>query len=695
MSVFTLFTAHAAGRQTNTIYPNKAPITSAADLEAAARVDHVAAEYLANQRSNHGFVSSDCLVMDIDNDHTEDPADWVTAQDLAGHLADVEFMTATSRNHNLPKGVKATRPRFHVYFPIHQVTDAAAYAGLKKSLADRFTFFDPGAVDAARFLYGHPTPQVETFTGTMTIDQWLTTQAEVDAFAAFDAATLTIGEGSRNATLSRFAGRVLIRYGVGEQARALFNRKAGLCDPPLPQAEVEAIWRSATKFAGKVAADPSYISPTAYQALTSLKPDDYTDVGQAEAMATEYADKIRYSMATHWLAYDGGVWVENDLLAQAVAQELTTRQLEEAQALLEQASTLMADTGATQAIASASSKAKGIESLSQAQQAAYQQLEDATAYYKFVLGRRRSANIAATLKEAQPLLEVRASELDSNPYLLCTPQATFDLREGPGSGRDNTPADLITLQTAVSPSDAGRDLWEQALAVTFQGDNELIGYVQRVCGLAAIGKVMLEALIIAYGDGRNGKSTFWNTIARVLGTYSGSISADTLTVGVRRNVKPELAEARGKRLLIAAETEEGVRLSTSNVKQLASTDKIAAEKKFKDPFSFTPSHSLVLYTNHLPRVGAMDEGIWRRLIVIPFTATITGAADVKNYADHLFTHAGGAILAWIMEGARLIHAENYHLTPPACVLEASMAYREEKIGRASCRERGGRWGGAG
>lgn len=113
-------------------------------LEAAARTDHVAAEYLANQRSNHGFVSSDCLVMDIDNDHTEDPADWVTPQDLAGQLADVEFMTATSRNHNLPKGVKAARPRFHVYFPIHQVTDPAAYAGLKKSWPTGSPSLTPG-----------------------------------------------------------------------------------------------------------------------------------------------------------------------------------------------------------------------------------------------------------------------------------------------------------------------------------------------------------------------------------------------------------------------------------------------------------------------------------------------------------------------------------------------------------------------
>lgn len=98
------------------------------------------------------------------------------------------------------------------------------------------------------------------------------------------------------------------------------------------------------------------------------------------------------------------------------------------------------------------------------------------------------------------------------------------------------------------------------------------------------------------------------------------MSADALTMGCKRNVKPELAEAKGKRLLIASELEEGVRLNTSIIKQLCSTDEIFAEKKYKDPFSFTPSHTLVLYTNHLPRVGANDPGTWRRLIVIPFHA---------------------------------------------------------------------------
>ena len=70
--------------------------------------------------------------------------------------------------------------------------------------------------------------------------------------------------------------------------------------------------------------------------------------------------------------------------------------------------------------------------------------------------------------------------------------------------------------------------------------------------IKANGKVYVEALIIAYGEGRNGKSTFWNTIAKVMGTYSGNISADALTVGCRRNVKPELAETKGKRILIAS-----------------------------------------------------------------------------------------------------------------------------------------------
>lgn len=677
MSPMTMYTATVAGQQNNAHYPNRHEVSTAADLEAVARLDHVVAEYQGGRRSSTNFLSSDCLVMDVDNSHTDNQADWITPEALAGRLLGVGFMTATSRNHMKAKGAQSARPRFHVYFPITPVTNAETYAGVKKQLAARFEFFDPNAVDAGRFIYGHLAPEVTSHDGDKLLDEWLVEAVDADMFAAFDAATQAIAPGARNATLSRFAGRVLVRYGDSPQARELFDRKAGLCEPPLPGMEVEAIWASALRFANKVATSPGYVPPEVYAALTGLKPEDFTDVGQADTLAGEYASKIRYSLATRWLVFEGGFWVENDLSAQGVAQELTARQLDEANAHVAQAWERMQATGADLVIASASSKARGAAKLVGAQIDAFTAHEEALAYRKFALNRRLSRNITATLREAGPILQVRTRDLDQDPYLLNTPTATYDLRLGLGSGRPNDPADLITKQTSCDPSAEGAEIWAEALNVFFQGDQELIGYVQRIVGLAAIGQVFVEALVIAYGDGRNGKSTFWNTIARVLGNYSGSISADALTVGVRRNVKPELAEARGKRLLIAAETEEGMRLSTSNVKQLASTDEISAEKKFKDPFAFTPSHTLILYTNHLPRVGAMDAGIWRRLIVIPFEAKIEGSSDIKNYADYLYQHAGGAILAWIMDGARLIHTEDYHLNPPRQVVEASAAYRED------------------
>ena len=267
------------------------------------------------------------------------------------------------------------------------------------------------------------------------------------------------------------------------------------------------------------------------------------------------------------------------------------------------------------------------------------------------------------------------ANLDSVPFLLNLPSGTSDLRTGKVRAHD--PADYLTRQTDIDPSQEGMDIWLDALETFFQNDQALIDYVQEIVGLAAIGKVYVEALIIAYGEGRNGKSTFWNTIARVLGTYSGNMSADTLTVGCKRNVKPEMAEARGKRLIIAAELEDSTRLNTSKVKQLCSTDQVFAEKKFKSPFAFTPTHTLVLYTNHLPKVGATDAGIWRRLIVIPFNARIQGSSDVKNYADYLFVNAGGAVLSWIIEGAQRVIAKDFHLVQPEVVRNAIGAYRDE------------------
>lgn len=136
----------------------------------------------------------------------------------------------------------------------------------------------------------------------------------------------------------------------------------------------------------------------------------------------------------------------------------------------------------------------------------------------------------------------------------------------------------------------------------------MMDYVQQTVGLAAIGKVYQEALIIAYGEGSNGKSTFWNAIAKVLGSYSGSMSADSLTVGCKRNVKPEMAELKGKRLVIAAELEEGMRLNTSIVKQLCSTDEISAEKNIRTrsntPRPIRSSYTPIIFPGSVPMMTA-------------------------------------------------------------------------------------------
>lgn len=668
---FTLYTANTAGNQANCVYPNEAQITDKASFEEAIKYDHVCAKFKGNYRSNDNFEHTNVLPMDCDNDHSDNPRDWVYPLDVAMAFSGVAFIVSYSRNNMKAKGGKSARPRFHVYFQIPEMTDGREYANLKIKVQQYFPYFDEGALGEARFLYATEDPNVEVFDGEMSIADFF----YKDGFAEFDARTDEIAEGSRNNTMSRIAGKLVKRYGYTDTAQAMFMKEAEKCNPPLDDLELDKIWYSAGKFAAKVAGQEGYIPPEVYNAGSILKPTDFSDVGQAVVMASEYGGKLRYSPATDYLVYNGSFWEESAPKAQGISQELTERQLEEADAEMKRAMDEMVRNGAFEIIgAMGVKKAEG--SLNSMQRQALDMFKAAQEYKKYAIKRRDSKYIASTLKEGRPMLEVAQNSLDANEFMLNCPSGTVDLRKGAASIKDHDPEDFITKQTSVDPGETGMKLWHDALSTFFQGDKQLVDYVQKIVGLSAIGKVYVEALIIAYGEGRNGKSTFWNVVSRVLGTYSGNISADMLTVGCRRNVKPELAEAKGKRLLIAAELEEGMRLNTSNVKQLCSTDEIYAEKKYKDPFSYTPTHTLVLYTNHLPKVGAIDKGTWRRLIVIPFGAKIEGSADIKNYADYLFENAGGAILTWIIEGAKKVIADDFRVETPSKVKAAIKDYRD-------------------
>lgn len=665
----TIFSASCVGNVANTIYPNKAVITNKDDMISVIARDHVCAEFKKAHRSIDDFISSDVEVMDCDNDHSDNPKDWITPEKYEELFPDVSYIIVPSRNDGKVKGNKSARPRHHIYFPHELITVADEVAGIKTRLQKIVPFFDDNALDAARFIFGHTPADIVWHEGSRTIVDFLD---ELD-FAEYDNNSQSIVEGSRNSTMSHIAWKLIKRYGNTDKAHDIFLEKAALCNPPLEDSELALIWSSAIKFGKKVQSQVGYVSPEEFNKGYRLKPDNYSDIGQAKVLAREYEGELSFTDSTDYIRYDGTHWSESKQLAVGACEEFLDEQLKEATVAVEKAKKSLLDAGVDKDAVMVGGKAleKAIDENSEK---AFKEFVMASKYYAFVMKRRDMKYVTSALQVAKPMLLKKITDFDNQEFLLNTPTATFDLQNG--NSKEHSAEDLVTKITVVSPDDEGMDLWLSALDSFFCGDAELMDYVQQIVGLSAIGKVYVEALVIAYGEGSNGKSTFWNTIARVLGTYSETISADALTVGCKRNVKPEMAELKGKRLVIAAELEEGMRLNTSIVKQLCSTDEVTAEKKYKDLFKYVPTHTLVLYTNHLPRVGANDDGIWRRLIVIPFNAKITGDSDRKNYADFLYENAGGAVLSWIIEGAEKAIKNKYKLKVPKVVEAAINKYRE-------------------
>ena len=251
--MFHIYHADCIGDPSNCSYPHADEITDVASLGAAVQRDYVCAEYQNHYRSNENFIGSDCLPVDCDNDHTENPEDWIYPSDVAQAFPNVAFAVHYSRHHLKSKNGKAPRPKFHVFFPIDTMTDPDEYSNLKKLINAIFPYFDTKALDAARFFYGTAKPQVEVFDGPMNLTTFLN---DVDFDADMPDGSYggtVIPEGSRNATMSHYAGRILKRYGNTEEAHAHFLEYAQNCDPPLDAHELDTIWRSALRFYGKIA----------------------------------------------------------------------------------------------------------------------------------------------------------------------------------------------------------------------------------------------------------------------------------------------------------------------------------------------------------------------------------------------------------------------------------------------------------
>lgn len=162
MKPITLYRSSTKQVKENSHYNIKCVISSLDDLKKAVLYDHVSCEYKKNHRSNEDFISADCVMMDLDNSHSDDPDTWKTIDDVCEAFPDCEFYYIESRNHMKPKkdgkgNIKEPRPKYHIYFSCGQtIDDPGQYELLKSRIGALFPYFDTKCKDIAHFFYAVP-----------------------------------------------------------------------------------------------------------------------------------------------------------------------------------------------------------------------------------------------------------------------------------------------------------------------------------------------------------------------------------------------------------------------------------------------------------------------------------------------------------------------------------------------------------
>lgn len=255
----------------------------------------------------------------------------------------------------------------------------------------------------------------------------------------------------------------------------------------------------------------------------------------------------------------------------------------------------------------------------------------------------------AALDLARAHLYARPEAFDADPWCLVVANGLLDLRT-----RELRPHDPAHRNTKVAPvayaPEARCPRWEEHLAMVLPNEN-VRRHVRRSLGLALVGACLDERLDVWYGEGANGKSTTARVLMALLGSYADQ-AAPQLLVETRRPEHPTiLADLAGKRLVFSVEVEQGQRLAEALVKQLTGGDRKKARFLFKDYFAFEQTFSLFLLCNHRPEIRGTDVGIWRRISLVPWTATIPPERrrpQAEVVAE--LVAEGPGILNWLLEG---------------------------------------------
>ncbi len=281
-------------------------------------------------------------------------------------------------------------------------------------------------------------------------------------------------------------------------------------------------------------------------------------------------------------------------------------------------------------------------------------------------GTRGVLTLAATMAP----FAATVAELDSDPYLLNTASGTLDLRTMQVRGHD--PGDRITkVTTAAYMPDADSGPWSAFLDRVLP-DPEVRGFLQRLAGVALLGRVVEHVLGILTGTGANGKGVFTRSVEHALGDYAGTAEADLFMHREGAHPTGEF-DLLGRRWVTVSESDQGRRLAEATMKRLTGGDPVKARRMRQDFVQFQPSHTAVLVTNHLPAVRGDDPAIWRRIRVVPFNVVIPEAERDRHLDERLQLQAE-AVLAWAVSGY-CDYAARGDLGEPEAVVVATDAYR--------------------
>jgi putative DNA primase/helicase len=285
--------------------------------------------------------------------------------------------------------------------------------------------------------------------------------------------------------------------------------------------------------------------------------------------------------------------------------------------------------------------------------------------------------ITAMLEVARHQAGIEASPtlFDADPYLVGVLNGVVNLRTG--TFRPARREDYVTKQLgAAFDPDATCPTWEKFVARVFNNNRELISFIQRAVGYTLTGDVHEQCLFFPYGTRQNGKSTFVETVHPLCGDYALKTTTSLYTVDGRgKEPEAEIARLLGKRFVSGSEIEEGAKLAESRVKDLTGGDTLTGRHLYCPPFNFDPTHKLWIYGNHLPDVRGNDQGIWRRIRLIPFEVQIPDAEKDPDLQRKLEAELPG-ILNWAIRGC--LEWQKRGLGTPQVVIEATEEYREDE-----------------